>query len=91
MTSLPVAAFGFVLLMAAVAYLVLEKALIAAEGKRSVIAKAVGSKRKEWLSMALYAVGFAAALLVSPYVSIALYVAVAAMWLVPDRRFEQRL
>jgi uncharacterized membrane protein len=90
MTSFPVAAFGFVLLMASISYLILEKALIAAEGESSAVARAVGSNRKEWLSMALYAMGFAAAFLVSPIVSIALYIAVAAMWLVPDRRFEGR-
>ena len=91
MTGFPVAAFGLVLLMAAVSYLILEKALIAAEGKESAVGKAVGSNFKEWLSMALYAAGIAAALLLSPLVAIALYIAVAAMWLIPDRRFERRL
>jgi uncharacterized membrane protein len=89
--SFPVAAFGFVLIMASIAYLVLEKALIRAEGPESAIAKAVGSRVKEWLSLALYVVGLAAAFVASPYVSIALYVAVAALWLVPDRRFERGL
>lgn len=89
--AVPVAAFGVVLFMAAVAYLVLERALIAAEGEQSRIAKAVGAKRKEWLSMVLYAVGFATAFLVSPYVSVVLYMAVALLWLVPDRRFERAL
>ena len=87
-TAVPVAAFGIVLAMAAVAYLILERALIAAEGGRSRIAEAVGAKRKEWLSLALYAAGIVAAFLVSPIVSVALYVAVAVIWLVPDRRFE---
>jgi uncharacterized membrane protein len=85
-----VAAFGIVLMMASIAYLVLEKALIAAEGEESVIAKAVGSRVKEWLSLAFYVVGTAAAFLVSPYLSIALYIAVAVMWLIPDRRFERQ-
>ena len=91
MTSGPVAAFGAVLIMAALAYLILERALIAAEGEQSEIAKAVGSKGKEWLSLALYALGLLSAFLLSPYVSIALYVGVAVMWLIPDRRFERRL
>lgn len=91
MTSFPVAAFGLVLIMASIAYLVLEKALIAAEGEGSGIAEAVGARRKEWLSLALYVAGFGAAFLVSPYISIALYVAVAVMWLIPDRRFERGL
>ena len=90
-TSVPAAAFGMVLFMAAVAYALLERALIAVEGDRSEIAQAVGSRRKEWLSLALYAFGFVAAFLVSPYLSVALYVAVAILWFVPDRRFERRL
>jgi uncharacterized membrane protein len=89
-SSFPVAAFGIVLMMASIAYLVLEKALIAAEGPESTIARAVGSKLKEWLSLALYVLGTAAAFLVSPYLSIVLYIAVAVMWLVPDRRFERQ-
>jgi uncharacterized membrane protein len=89
-TSIPAAAFGFVLAMAAIAYLVLERALIAAEGAKSRIAQAVGGKVKEWSSLAFYAAGIAAAFLVSPYVSVALYIAVAIVWLIPDRRFEPR-
>ena len=90
-TSFPVAAFGVVLFMAAIAYFVLERALIAAEGEDSAIARAVGSSLKEWLSLVCYASGVAAAFLLSPYISVALYVAVAIMWLIPDRRFERRL
>ena len=88
-TAVPVAAFGVVLFMAAIFFLVLEKALIAAEGDSSTIAKAVGSGRKEWLSLALYAAGIAAAFLLSPLVAIATYVAVAVIWFIPDRRFER--
>ena len=90
-TSFPVAAFGVVLFMAAIAYFVLERALIAAEGEDSTIARAVGSSLKEWLSLVCYGFGIAAAFLLSPYVSVVLYVAVAIMWLIPDRRFERRL
>jgi uncharacterized membrane protein len=90
-TSFPVAAFGVVLFMAAIAYFVLERALIAAEGEDSAIARAVGSSLKEWLSLVCYASGVAAAFVLSPYISVALYVAVAIMWLIPDRRFERRL
>ena len=90
-TSFPVAAFGVVLFMAAIAYFVLERALIAAEGDDSAIARAVGSSLKEWLSLVCYASGVAAAFLLSPYISVALYVAVAIMWLIPDRRFARRL
>jgi uncharacterized membrane protein len=88
-TSVPAAAFGVVLAMAAISYLVLERALIAAEDESSTIAKAVGSKRKEWLSLAAYVIGIAAAFLLSPYVSIVLYTGVAILWLIPDRRFER--
>ena len=90
-TDVPAAAFGVVLAMAAIAYLLLERAFIAAEGDGSAIAAAVGSKAKEWLSLALYAVGIAAAFLASAYVSVALYAAVAILWLIPDRRFERVL
>jgi uncharacterized membrane protein len=77
--------------MAAMSFFLLERTLIAAEGESSTIAKAVGRSGKEWLSAALYALGIAAAFLVSPYVSVALYVAVAIIWLIPDRRFARRL
>ncbi|HET9811262.1 MAG TPA: TMEM175 family protein [Sphingomicrobium sp.] len=90
-TAFPVAAFGVVLFMAAVFYLVLERALIAAEGDESTIARAVGARRKEWLSLAIYALGLGSAFLISPYVAVGCYVAVAIMWLVPDRRFERGL
>ena len=91
LTSVSAAAFGIVLAMASIGYLVLERALIAAESDgESVIATAVGNRVKEWLSMVAYGVGIAAAFLVSPYVSVALYIAVAISWLVPDRRFERR-
>jgi uncharacterized membrane protein len=89
MTVFPVAAFGFVLFMAAICFLVLEKALIAVEGDGSAIARAVGSGLKEWLSLALYALGIVAAFVISPLVSIALYIGVAVIWFIPDRRFER--
>ena len=90
LTSLTVAAYGVVLVMAALAYLVLERALIAVEDERSEVAAAVGGRTQEWLSFAGYAAGVALAF-VSPLISVLLYVAVAAMWLIPDRRFEQRV
>jgi uncharacterized membrane protein len=87
-TSLPVAAYGAVLLLASAAYLLLERALIAVEGEGSRIRAAVGGRFKEWLSFVAYASGIALAF-VEPYVSVALYVAVAVLWLIPDRRFER--
>jgi uncharacterized membrane protein len=88
-TALPVAAFGVALLLAGFAYQLLEVALIAAEGEQSKVAKAVGGKRKEWVSIALYLTAVVAAFLVSPWVSVAIYFAVSAIWLVPDKRFER--
>jgi uncharacterized membrane protein len=84
-------AFGIVLIMAAVSYTILERALIAAEGEDSAIAKAVGSSPKEWLSLVFYSAGLVSAFVLSPWLSLALYAAVAIIWLVPDRRFERRL
>jgi len=84
----PVASFGIVLLGAAIAFQVLEKALIAAEPEGSRVKKALGRGIKEWLS----AGGYLSAILiafVSPGVSVAIYVAVALLWLVPDRRFAR--
>ena len=89
MTAWPVAAYGAVLMMAAVAYLILEHALIRAEGGQSKVGDAVGARSKEWLSFTLYVAGLISAFLLSPFLSVALYVAVAILWLVPDRRFER--
>jgi uncharacterized membrane protein len=90
-TSVPIAGCGAVLLMAGIAYLVLEKALISVEGQTSTIAKALGAGVKEWLSVLLYALGIILAFVASPYISVALYAAVAIIWFIPDRRFERRL
>jgi TMEM175 potassium channel family protein len=88
-TPWPVASFGLVLAGAAATYLVLERALIAAEGDESRVKRAVRAGGKEWISLAAYLIAIMAAF-VSPYVSIAIYVSVAIVWLVPDRRFERQ-
>jgi uncharacterized membrane protein len=85
---LPVAAYGLVLILSAITYLILERALIAAEGEESKVKAAVGSKHKEWISILGYALGAGLAF-VSPFIAVAIYVAVTAMWLIPDRRFER--
>lgn len=90
LSPMPVAAFGVILLLAGLAYYLLERALISAEGEASVVADAVGSRLKEYLSVAGYGAGAALAF-VSPWISVVLYMLVSAMWLVPDRRFEKRL
>ena len=84
---LPVAAYGLILITSAVGYLILERALIAAEGDESKVKAAVGSRHKEWISIFGYgtAIGLA---FVSPFIAVAIYVLVTAMWLIPDRRFE---
>jgi len=85
--SLPTAAYGVVLAMAAVGYTVLQQAIIACNGSSSKLAAAVGSDLKGKASLAIYVVAVPLAF-VSPWISIALYVLSAAMWLVPDRRIE---
>ena len=89
-TPWPVASFGVVLVGAALSYQQLEKALIRAEGDGSVVKRAVGAGGKEWISFALYLASVPAAF-VSPYISIAFYVIVSVIWVIPDRRFEREL
>ena len=88
-TPWPVASFGVVLVCAAAAYQWLERALIAAEGEDSTVKRAVGTGFKEWISFALYVASIPLAF-VSPYISIAIYVGVSIIWVVPDRRFEPK-
>jgi uncharacterized membrane protein len=88
-TPWPVACFGLVLVGASISYLILERTLIRAEGEDSRVKRAVGAGSKEWISFALYAASVPAAF-VSPFISIAIYVAVSIIWLVPDRRFAER-
>ncbi|HEY5488966.1 MAG TPA: TMEM175 family protein [Candidatus Limnocylindrales bacterium] len=87
--SLPVALYGFVLLMPAVAYTILVVALVRAPGQTPTLASALGSDRKGKLSIALYALSIPVAFVV-PFVSVAIFIVVAAMWFVPDRRLEGR-
>jgi uncharacterized membrane protein len=88
-TPWPVACFGLVLVGASTSYLILERTLIRAEGEDSRVKRAVGAGSKEWISFALYATSVPAAF-VSPFISIGIYVAISILWLVPDRRFEER-
>jgi uncharacterized membrane protein len=89
-TSWPVASFGLVLVGASICYLLLERALVAAEGEASGVGSAVGRGGKEWISFAGYVVAVPLAF-VSPLIAIGIYVAVGFIWLIPDRRFERRL
>jgi uncharacterized membrane protein len=87
--GLPAAVYGSVLLLAAVAYLLLQAAIIRAEGPNSVLRRAVGADVKGKGSLALYALGIGGAF-VSPWVAVACYVAVTVLWLIPDRRIESQ-
>jgi uncharacterized membrane protein len=86
----PIAAYGVVLLMDAVAYTILQNRLIATHGRDSKLARAVGRGAKEWLSLAGYLVAIPMAF-VWPVVSYVMYVLVALTWFVPDRRIERQL
>ena len=88
---IPVAVYGADLFLAAVAYYILERTLIAAQGKDSRLKIAVGEEIKGLISNAVYIVGILAALLWQPTIALALYSGVALMWLVPDRRIERLL
>lgn len=84
----PVALYGVVLLLAALAYFVLVRALIALHGPTSALATAIGDDRKGKASIVLYALALPTALWL-PLAACALYALVAAIWLVPDRRIER--
>jgi uncharacterized membrane protein len=88
--AVPSAVYGVVLLMAAIAYFILQRAIIRREGPDSLLAKAVGRDLKGKISPVAYLVAIPLAF-VNRWVSGALYVAVAIMWLVPDRRIERML
>jgi uncharacterized membrane protein len=86
----PSAAYGGVLLMAAIAYYVLQQTIIASDGGESVLRTAVGSDWKGKLSPIIYVVGIVTAFW-AQWLSSALYIFAALLWLVPDRRIERAL
>jgi uncharacterized membrane protein len=86
----PAAIYGVVMLMAAIAYFVLQRAILRREGPSSVLATAVGNDVKGKVSPVLYALAIPAAF-VRPAISAALYVTVALIWLVPDPRIERAI
>ncbi len=88
--SVPTALYGVPLVMAAIAYFLLVRALIAAPGQTETLARAIGSDVKGKGSIVVYLVAIPIAL-VAPLVSFGLYVAVAVLWFVPDRRMERAL
>ena len=88
--ALPVATYGAVLLCAACASYILVRALLAANGKDSLLARAIGKDFKGKISIVIYVAALVLSV-VSPWISCALYVLVAAIWLCPDPRFERLL
>jgi uncharacterized membrane protein len=88
--AVPVALYGCVLFMAAVAFTILAHELIAYEGKGSTLARAMGRDYKGKVSLAFYALAVPLSH-VDPRISIALYVLVALIWFIPDRRIEKAI
>ena len=88
--ALPVALYGVVLLFAAIAYFILTRVLISYHGRDSTLAKALGKDFKGKVSVACYAAAIPLSFLNS-WLACALYVMVAVMWLIPDRRIEDAL
>jgi uncharacterized membrane protein len=89
-TALPTAAYGIVLACAAICYLLLSREIIALNGRSSRLAVAIGDDLKGKLSIVLYVTAIALAFL-RAWIAIALYVVIALVWLVPDRRIESRV
>ena len=86
--KVPTALYGFVMLMAAVAYWILLRAILAVQGPHSVLADAVGNDVKGKISPLLYVVAIPCAF-IQQWISFALYVIVALIWLIPDQRIER--
>jgi uncharacterized membrane protein len=83
----PTAAYGVVLAMSAIAYILLERSIIVHNGPNSKLARAVGSDLKSTVSLLIYGLAIALAF-VRPWIALTLYVLNAALWFIPDRRIE---
>ena len=88
--ALPTALYGAVLMMAAIAYWILVHCIIKADGKDSLLAKAVGKDFKGNISVVIYAIGIPLSFVHVLFAQIG-YIAIAMMWLIPDRRIEKTL
>ena len=86
----PTALYGMVLLMSGIAYWILVRTIIAGEGENSLVRKAVGADRKGFVSVVMYAIAIPSGLF-APWIAHLIYILVALMWLVPDRRIEKVL
>ena len=87
---LPTAVYGVVLLCSAIAYTILQTTLVRHHGENELLAAAIGNDLKGKISIAMYVVAIGAAF-IHQWISHALYVAVALMWLIPDKRIESKL
>jgi len=88
--AMPVAAYGLIFGMSAIGYLWVQARIIAINGRDSAVGRAIGSDTKGKTSLAAYGLGVVSAFFM-PAISIALYVAIALVWLIPDRRIEHEL
>jgi uncharacterized membrane protein len=86
----PVIFYGVILLMCGVAYAILVSALIERHGRDSVLAKAIGRDKKGKISVVFYAAAIVLGFL-NAWIAVVIYLTVAAMWLIPDTRFEKAL
>ena len=89
-TAIPTAVYGFVLLMCAIAYLILQRQIIVSEGEDSILKKAVGNDWKGKLSLAIYAISIILAFS-WPQIAMTIYVLGALSWVIPDKRIERAL
>jgi len=89
-SKLPVAAYSFVLLMAAIAYFILSKTIVSVQGKDSVLSLAIGKDLKGLVSIVAYALAIPFAF-IHKEISLLLILAIAVLWLVPDRRIERKI
>lgn len=86
----PVVLYGFILMMAGVAYYILAHFLTSIHGKGSVLAKAIGKDKKGIISVILYIIGIGCAF-INPWIGFSIYVLVATIWFIPDRRIEKNV
>jgi uncharacterized membrane protein len=86
----PTAVYGMILMMSGIAYWILVQRIIAGEGENSLVRKAVGKDRKGFISVVMYAVAIPCSF-VAHWVAHSIYILVALIWLVPDRRIERIL
>lgn len=86
----PVILYGFILLMAAIAYYILAHCLTSVHGKDSALAQALGKDKKGIISVILYVVGICCSF-INPWIGFSIYVLVAAIWFIPDRRIERKV